>query len=258
MESKKEESGSLYELENFREDLAFVTLEIEKHLTHQREKVAKARELDPILRRLSKQAINYLNAGRDEEAERTYQELLAVVADMFAIRGLARQSYLRFRALKEVIEALLYKQVRRYIYEGGEEPAISSIRKLDFTVNYASKKTGQLEKNIKKIFSEEEMDISMIEAMAETCGEISKGLNFDMAMADWQTNPELQDKYLAVGRRALNISGRIISECDDLAAKYSELFDKFFRFLLVRMGDTMEHVKTRISTIQGAIAARQK
>lgn len=247
---------NLYDLEHFREDLAFTILEIEKRLENQTGKVAKAKALDPVLRRLSKEVIRYLNAGDTEMAEKKYQELLGVAAEMFAIRGLARQSFYRFRALKETIEALGYRQIRQYIYEGGAEPSLSSIRDLDLNITYSRK--GIDEKRSKKIFSEEELDASFIEAMAEVVGEISKGLNFEMAMVDWHLSSEMQEKYLVVGRRALNVARHIISECDYLGSKYSELFDKYFRFMLVRMGDTLGHIEVRINTLQSVIAARQK
>lgn len=256
MEMETEQSMDSFNMPNFQEDLAFTIFEIETRLENQTRKVAKAKVLDPVLRRLSKEVIRCLNAGRAEEAEKKYQELLNVAGEMFAIRGLARQSFYRFRALKETIEALGYRQVRQYIYKGGDEPSLSAIRNLDFNIIYTRK--GVDEKRTKKIFSEEELDASFVEAMAEVVGEISKGLNFEMAMVNWHLDPESQERYLAIGRRALNVARNIISECDYLGSKYSELFDKYFRFMLVRMGDTLGHIELRINTLQSVIASRSR
>lgn len=258
METMKtgESFGAGYELPNFREDLAFIGLEIEKRLGLQRDRSEKAKRLDPVLRRLSKEVISRLNAGRAEEAEEKYKQLLYASAEMFAIRGLARQSFYRFRALKETMETAYYKQVRPYIFDGGEEPSLSALRNLDFIVEYTRK--GVAEKRTKKIFSDEEMDVSFVEAMAEGVGEISKGLTFEMVMVDWQISPELQEKYLAVGRRALSVAMYTIQECENLASQYSEFFDKYFRFMIVRMTDSMEYIKDHINAVQAAIASRQK
>ena len=246
-----------YDLSGFREDLGFIAFQIEKRLGLQRDRCEKAKRLDPVLRRLSKEVISYLNAGQTETAEEKYTQMLAVTAEMFAIRALARQSFYRFRAMKESMEAAYYRQVRAYIFNGGDKTFVSALRNLNFVVEY-TQKNGITEKRIKKIFSDEEMDVSFVEAMAEGVGEISKGLTFEMAMVDWQLSSELQDKYLAVGRRALSVARYTIQECDSMASQYSEFFDKYFRFMLVRMTESMEHIKNRINTIQAAIVARQK
>lgn len=243
------------DLSALQESFGFLALNIERVLDGQNREINEAKELDPLIRKLAKELENYANLERIEDVENTKIELLKRCRKVFKLRSLARKSFYQFRSTKEALEAMFYAEFRAYVYGSGLAPSIDAILDFDFRQLEDDPKARKSDRP-EQIFRHDKFTTTIVEALAETIGEISKGLTFAMAMSDWQANSELQDKYLVAARKALALCQIVLPWCEEFGAKYSDLFDKFFRSMLNFMGRSMLAIARLTVDLQVVIGKR--
>lgn len=244
------------ELDSFREGLGFLSLGIEKVLDAQNREISAAKELDPVIRKLAKELENYANLGQLVDVDITKIALLKQCRKVFRLRSLARKSFYQFRSIKEALEAIFYADFRAYIYGDGPAPSIEATLNFDFRQLEDDDPKARKSDRPEQIFRHDKFTTTAVEALAETIGEISKGLTFAMATSDWQTSRELQDKYLVAARKALALCQIVLPWCEEFGSKYSDLFDKFFRSMLNFMGRSMLAIARLTVDLQVVIGKR--
>lgn len=227
------------------EDLAYFGVRAEDVFSSQKQQIELAYELDNVIRSLAKQLIQFCNSGAGRDDVQTVHEgLITNCARIFRLRRLGRSSAIRFRALKEAIEALIYEQAAGYIFFGSYKPSLASIMAI---------KLGERPQDT---FGCEELTGSWVMALVEAVGEISKGLRTYLAQEKWEDNPDRCDELLAMSRRALTICQILMEECEKIGAKYSHLIDKFLRRLVTIMNGSILYITDRINSLQLVVAMR--
>ncbi|KKT30075.1 hypothetical protein A3G55_02400 [Candidatus Giovannonibacteria bacterium RIFCSPLOWO2_12_FULL_44_25] len=223
------------------EDLGYFKLFASEILDGQEEQIFLAHKLDKSLRMAAKKLIYMTNCGELEaDIKAVIDRILGESGQMFELRKLGRSSYLRFRALKEVIEALIYNQVAPFIFDGVPEPALHSLGK-------TLVKVGDREK---EIFSHPELAGSWAQAYAEAIGEISKGIRKLASKVMWESDSAKCEEMLAVCRRGHDVAEQILSVCDELSVGYEHLIDKFFRRMISVMEGSVLYIAELTSKLQ--------